>query len=246
MKRNHSRYDTFKRAMDLMIALLGVLLTAPVQLGIALLLLIKEGRPVLFRQTRPGLHGKSFDLLKFRTMRPYNEDKNWVTDRQRLTATGNFLRSSSLDELPSLINVIKGDMSIVGPRPLLLKYINLYTAEQARRHEVRPGITGLAQVRGRNAISWEDKLALDIQYVERRSFLLDVKIILQTVRVVIGRRGVSAPGEATMPEFRGTPANDEADYINSARTGHGRPNMMQRDGFTKQIGNRLSSKHEQE
>lgn len=219
MKRHISRYDTFKPATDLAIALLGVLLTAPVQLGIALLLLMKEGRPVLFRQTRPGRHGESFELLKFRTMRPYSEEKGWVTDQQRLTSTGQLLRSSSLDELPSLINVIKGDMSIVGPRPLLLKYMNLYTAEQARRHEVRPGITGLAQVRGRNAISWEKKLALDIQYVERRSFLLDVKIILETFGVVMGRRGVSAAGEATMPEFRGTSASDQADQTNISKDG---------------------------
>lgn len=217
MNRHYSKYDTFKRATDLAIALAGFVLTAPVQLGIALLLLMKEGRPVLFRQTRPGLNGESFELLKFRTMRPYSEEKGWVNDQQRLTTAGRLLRSSSLDELPSLLNVIKGDMSIVGPRPLLLKYMNLYTAEQARRHDVRPGITGLAQVRGRNAISWEKKLALDIQYVEKKSFLLDVKIMLETVGVVMGRRGVSAAGEATMPEFRGTSARDQAGQANTRK-----------------------------
>lgn len=206
MRSGRNGYEALKRTLDLLIAVVGLFLTAPIQLSIAIFLLIKQGRPLLFRQARPGLHGEVFNLLKFRTMRPYNEKNGWVTDRQRLTTVGQFLRSSSLDELPSLINVIKGDMSIVGPRPLLVKYLGLYTSEQARRHEVRPGITGLAQVRGRNSISWETKFALDIEYVERKSLWLDIKIILETIAVVLHRRGVSASGEATMAEFRGTPA----------------------------------------
>lgn len=201
-------FETVKRVLDLLLALVGLLVTSPIQLAIAILLVVKQGRPVLFRQPRPGLGGQTFYLLKFRTMRPYSEKKGWVTDEQRLTGLGQFLRSSSLDELPSLVNVLKGDMSIVGPRPLLLKYLDLYTAEQARRHEVRPGITGLAQVRGRNSLSWEEKFALDIEYVERKSLLLDIRIILRTVAVVLHRRGVSASGEATMPEFRGTAVYD--------------------------------------
>lgn len=210
-----NRFETVKRAFDLLIAVVGLLITFPIQLAIAILLFVKQGRPVLFRQLRPGLGGQTFYLLKFRTMRPYSEKKGWVTDEQRLTGLGRFLRSSSLDELPSLVNVIKGDMSIVGPRPLLLKYLDLYTPEQARRHEVRPGITGLAQVRGRNSLNWDEKFALDIEYVERKSLLLDIRIILKTVAVVLHRRGVSASGEATMPEFRGTAVYD--------RTCPGRP-----------------------
>lgn len=206
MRHHRNRYDALKRTSDLLLAIVGLVLTSPLQLGIAVFLFLKQGRPILFRQARPGLRGEAFDLLKFRTMRPYNEKNGWVTDQQRLTAVGQFLRSSSLDELPSLINVIKGDMSIVGPRPLLVKYLELYSPEQARRHEVRPGITGLAQVRGRNAISWEKKFALDVEYVERKSLLLDIQIILETVAVVLHRRGVSAAGEATMSEFRGTRA----------------------------------------
>lgn len=210
MTVRHNRYDAVKRTCDLLVAFVGLALTSPVQVGIAILVLAKHGRPVLFRQGRPGLRGDTFELLKFRTMRPYDEKRGWVTDQQRLTPTGRFLRASSLDELPSLINVIRGDMSIVGPRPLLVKYLDLYTPEQARRHEVRPGITGLAQVRGRNAISWETKFRLDIEYVDRKSFALDIRIVLETVAVVLRRRGVSAAGEATMPEYRGADACVEA------------------------------------
>jgi lipopolysaccharide/colanic/teichoic acid biosynthesis glycosyltransferase len=210
MRLGRNLYDVLKRTSDLFIAAVALLLTSPIQLGIAIFLLVKQGRPILFRQARPGLRGQTFDLLKFRTMRPYNEKNGWLTDEQRLTAVGQFLRSFSLDELPSLINVLKGDMSIVGPRPLLVKYLELYTPEQARRHEVRPGITGLAQVRGRNSISWEKKFALDVEYVERKSLLLDIQILLETVAVVLHRRGVSASGEATMSEFRGTRVSAKA------------------------------------
>lgn len=196
-------YSVTKRALDVACALLGIAATAPLQVAIAAIILAKDGRPVIFRQDRPGLDGETFGLLKFRTMRPYDEKRGWVTDQQRLTRFGRSLRASSLDELPSLINVLKGDMSLVGPRPLLVKYLGLYTPEQLRRHNVRPGMTGLAQVRGRNALSWEEKFSLDLEYVDRQSLLLDIRIILETFNIVLARTGVSAPGEATMPEFRG-------------------------------------------
>lgn len=204
MSHRHMGRTTAKRIFDITCALVGLVATAPVQLGIAVIVLIKHGRPVIFRQERPGRNGKTFSLLKFRTMRPIDEKRGWVTDQQRLTNAGRILRATSLDELPSLVNVLKGDMSLVGPRPLLVKYMDLYTPEQARRHEVRPGITGLAQVRGRNSITWEEKFAWDLEYVERQSMFLDFQIILETVNAVFKRTGVSAPGESTMPEFRGT------------------------------------------
>ena len=164
----------------------------------------KMGSPVLFHQTRPGMHGKPFQMIKFRTMRDaIDTDGRPLTDAERLTKLGQFLRSSSLDELPELCNVLKGDMSLVGPRPLLMEYLPLYSSEQARRHEVRPGVTGWAQVNGRNAISWDEKFALDVWYVDNRSLWLDLKIIWLTIRKVVKREGISAACEATMSKFNG-------------------------------------------
>jgi lipopolysaccharide/colanic/teichoic acid biosynthesis glycosyltransferase len=179
-------------------------------LGLPLLFLIwqvrrKLGSPVFFRQTRPGLHGRPFEMVKFRTMTDARgDDGNLLSDAERLTAFGRFLRASSLDELPELWNVLKGDMSLVGPRPLLMEYLPLYSPEQARRHEVRPGITGWAQVNGRNALSWDDKFKLDVWYVDHRSLWLDVKILWLTVKKVLVREGISAAGEATMSKFTGS------------------------------------------
>lgn len=193
-----------KRLLDCFGALTGLVLLAPVLVALVLLILCKMGSPVLFRQMRPGLHGKPFRMIKFRTMRDTLDDMGQLLpDAQRLTGLGRFLRASSLDELPELWNVLKGEMSLVGPRPLLMEYLALYSHEQARRHEVRPGITGWAQVNGRNAISWEEKLALDVWYVDNRSSWLDLKIIWLTIHKVIKRHGISAEGEATMRKFEG-------------------------------------------
>jgi len=177
---------------------------SPIILLVAIFIMVRMGTPILFRQTRPGLHGKPFQMIKFRTMANKTDPQgNPLPDAQRLTSLGRFLRSSSLDELPELWNVIKGDMSFVGPRPLLMEYLPLYSAEQARRHEVRPGITGWAQVNGRNAISWEEKFSLDVWYVDNHNLLLDLKIFWLTLRKVVVREGISAEGEATMTRFTG-------------------------------------------
>lgn len=195
-----------KRCIDIFVAGMGLLLLSPVLVVLAALIALRLGRPVLFTQTRPGLHGKPFRMLKFRSMTSAcDANGNLLPDEQRLTPFGQRLRSSSLDELPGLWAVLKGDMSLVGPRPLLMEYLPLYTPEQARRHEVRPGITGWAQVNGRNAISWEEKFALDVWYVDNQSFWLDIKILLLTVKKVFVREGISAAGEATMSKFTGTP-----------------------------------------
>ncbi|MBO4163433.1 sugar transferase [Micromonospora antibiotica] len=196
-------YDRWKRLFDVLGALVVLTVGAPLLALVALVVLVTHGRPVLFRHTRPGLHGELFDVVKFRTMLHPDPDRGLVTDAQRLTRVGRWLRASSLDELPEFWNVLRGEMSVVGPRPHLVRYLDLYNAEQARRHEVRPGITGLAQVRGRNALSWEAKFGYDVEYVDRRSFLLDLKILLTTVRVVLTREGISAPGAATWHEFTG-------------------------------------------
>jgi lipopolysaccharide/colanic/teichoic acid biosynthesis glycosyltransferase len=199
---------SIKRCFDLLVTVLALFLLALPLLVIFLLIYHKLGSPVLFRQIRPGLHGKPFKMIKFRTMT--NEcdfDGNLLPDSQRLTSLGRFLRATSLDELPELWNVLKGDMSLVGPRPLLMEYLDLYTKDQLRRHEVRPGITGWAQVNGRNGISWEDKFELDIWYVDNHSFWLDLKILLKTFVKVVGRDGISAPNNATMPKFEGKHAN---------------------------------------
>lgn len=198
------RGDVAKRGMDVAVSAVGLVLSAPVQLVTAGVVLVAHGRPVLFRQPRPGRDGVVFELVKFRTMR--HPDATHVTDADRLTSVGRFLRSTSLDELPTLWNVLKGDMSIVGPRPLLVEYLPRYSPEQARRHEVRPGVTGLAQVSGRNGVAWEDKLALDVEYVDTRSLTLDLAILARTVSSVLKREGISGGGEATMSVFMGSPA----------------------------------------
>lgn len=194
-----------KRIFDLLAALVVLLLLAVPLLALAWQIRRKLGSPVMFRQVRPGLNGKPFTMVKFRTMTDERgPDGALLPDAQRLTAFGRFLRASSLDELPELWNVLCGEMSLVGPRPLLMEYVALYTLEQARRHEVRPGITGWAQVNGRNAISWQDKFALDVWYVDNQSFWLDIKILSMTVRKVLVRDGISAAGEATMSKFTGS------------------------------------------
>lgn len=194
-----------KRLIDIVLSAAALLMLSPVLCVIAALIAMRLGRPVLFTQARPGLHGKPFRMLKFRSMTSTcDANGNLLPDEQRLTPFGQRLRSTSLDELPGLWAVLKGDMSLVGPRPLLMEYLPLYTPEQARRHEVRPGITGWAQVNGRNAISWEEKFALDVWYVENQSLWLDIKILFLTVKKVFVREGISAAGEATMSKFTGT------------------------------------------
>jgi sugar transferase EpsL len=195
----------FGRARDVLVASLALILLSPVLAVIALLVRSHLGRPVFFRQMRPGLHGKAFELIKFRTMRADSTRQvDVASDVHRLTGIGRFLRASSLDELPELWNVLRGDMSLVGPRPLLMQYLDRYTPEQARRHEVKPGVTGWAQVNGRNALSWEEKFALDVWYVDHRSFWLDLRILLLTVWRLIRPHGINAEGQATMPEFIGS------------------------------------------
>ncbi|WP_279289804.1 sugar transferase [Sulfitobacter pontiacus] len=190
--------------MDILGAMLGLLFLSPILLLLFWKIRQKMGTPVLFRQVRPGKHGKPFEMVKFRTMRDANDpDGKPLADSERLTNLGRFLRASSLDELPELWNVITGDMSLVGPRPLLMEYLPLYSANQARRHEVLPGITGWAQINGRNAISWDEKFELDVWYVENRTLWLDLKIIWLTIRKVLKRDGISAKGEATMSKFTG-------------------------------------------
>lgn len=194
-------YDPVKRVLDVVSAGVGLVVLSPVIAVVALLVAFKLGRPVMFSQQRPGKGGQLFTLRKFRSMRDIDEANGLVADEQRLTPFGKVLRSSSLDELPSLWNVVRGDMSVVGPRPLLVEYLPRYTPEQARRHDVRPGITGLAQASGRNALTWEDKFALDVRYVETRSFRLDARVLLATIRSVVAREGISEDGQATMSKF---------------------------------------------
>lgn len=194
-----------KRLLDITASLFGLFLLFPVFLVVCILVKLKLGSPIFFTQERPGLNSKVFKLIKFRTMLDSTDyEGNLLSDEARLTSFGRFLRATSLDELPGLLNVLKGDMSLVGPRPLLVKYLPLYSQEQARRHNVRPGITGWAQVNGRNAISWEDKFNYDIWYVENSSMILDLKILLLTVKKVFDREGISAGNHATMPEFKGS------------------------------------------
>ncbi|KRI40258.1 sugar transferase [Acinetobacter baumannii] len=195
-----------KRLLDIVIASSALVLLSPVYALVAYKVKKNLGSPVLFRQLRPGLHGKPFEMVKFRTMKDALDlDGSPLPDSERLSAFGKMLRATSLDEMPELWNVIKGDMSIVGPRPLLMEYLPLYNREQAKRHNVRPGITGHAQVNGRNAISWEKKFELDTWYVENQSLWLDFKIMLKTVKKVIAKDDISAEGEATMTKFTGTP-----------------------------------------
>lgn len=194
-----------KRCLDFLIALSALIALSPVILITAILIRFKLGSPILFTQDRPGLNGNVFKMMKFRSMLDAQDAKgNPLPDEQRMTAFGALLRSTSLDELPGLINVLKGDMSLVGPRPLRVEYLPLYNEEQAKRHNVRPGITGWAQVNGRNAISWEDKFILDVWYVNNKCFLLDLKILVLTVKKVLFRHGISNLQSVTMPKFTGT------------------------------------------
>jgi len=199
-----------KRLLDIIIASIALILLSPLYAFVAYKVKKNLGSPVLFRQERPGLNGKPFEMIKFRTMKDaVDAQGNPLPDSERLTPFGKMLRSTSLDEMPELWNVIKGDMSIVGPRPLLMEYLPLYNKEQAKRHDVRPGMTGYAQVNGRNAISWEQKFKLDTWYVENRSLWLDFKIMLQTVKKVIAKDDISAEGEATMTRFIGSKHKDK-------------------------------------
>jgi len=194
-----------KRGMDCLVSLGLLAVLSPLLLAIALMVWWKLGLPVLFVQERPGLYGRPFRMLKFRTMTDARDtSRTLLPDRERLTAFGRLLRAASLDELPELINVLKGDMSLVGPRPLLVEYLPLYSREQARRHEVRPGMTGWAQVNGRNALTWEEKFRLDVWYVDNRSFWLDLRILWMTLRAVLARKGITQEGHATMERFRGS------------------------------------------
>ncbi|EGL19518.1 MULTISPECIES: sugar transferase [Paenibacillus] len=197
-----------KRTFDFLVALIALTILLPVIFLVAVLIRIKLGSPVLFKQTRPGLRGKPFAIFKFRTMTSKcDEHGRLLPDEVRLTRFGMLLRKLSLDELPQLLNVLRGELSLVGPRPLLMDYMNRYTSEQARRHDVRPGITGWAQVNGRNDLSWEQKFELDVWYVDHQSFLLDMKILWMTVIKVIKTEGVSRTGHVTMPEFQGYTSN---------------------------------------
>jgi len=196
-----------KRVIDFVLALIGLIALAPIIVGVAWAIRKKLGSPVIFSQVRPGLNGKPFRMVKFRTMRDAFDAKGQpLPDYERMTSFGNLLRSSSLDELPELWNVLKGDMGLVGPRPLLMEYLPLYNAEQYRRHEVRPGISGWAQVNGRNALSWDEKFKLDVWYVDNRSVWLDFKVICLTLKKVLVRDGINAEGEATMSKFTGNPS----------------------------------------
>lgn len=201
-RKSLAGYARVKRALDVTSGILGLLVLSPVIITVSLLVWAKLGRPVIFAQDRPGRNEKLFRMYKFRTMLPV--DGGRTIDEDRLTPFGRRLRELSLDELPTLWNVVRGDMSFVGPRPLLVEYLDRYTPEQARRHEVPPGVTGLAQASGRNSLSWEQKLSLDVQYVEQRSLALDARIIGKTIASVVRREGIAAEGHATSPEFMGS------------------------------------------
>lgn len=193
-----------KRTIDVLLSAVGIVCLFPILIVVAALIATKLGRPIFFRQIRPGEKGVLFNMVKFRTMTDErDENGDLLSDSKRLTRFGRFLRSSSIDELPELWNVLKGDMSLVGPRPLLVEYLDLYTRDQARRHEVRPGVTGWAQVNGRNTVSWNEKFKYDVWYVDNRSIWLDIKILWLTVKKVLIREGINAAGDATMPRFTG-------------------------------------------
>jgi lipopolysaccharide/colanic/teichoic acid biosynthesis glycosyltransferase len=199
---------TRKRLFDLLLVVPGFLLLSPLLAVLALLVWRAHGRPIFFRQTRGGLGGRVFSIYKFRTMREaFDKNGRPLPDEKRMTALGAFLRSTSLDELPELLNVLRGEMSLVGPRPLMSRYLDRYTPEQMRRHEVLPGITGWAQINGRNALTWEERFRMDVWYVDHWSLGLDVKILAMTLQKVIRREGISEPGQATMTEFTGSPAD---------------------------------------
>jgi lipopolysaccharide/colanic/teichoic acid biosynthesis glycosyltransferase len=203
--QEHPALKGGKRAFDVIVSLLLLIALSPVMLLVALVIVLAIGRPLLFTQMRPGLGGRPFKLIKFRSMSDrFDVDGVPLPDEARLGRLGRLLRATSLDELPELVNVLRGDMSLVGPRPLLMEYLPLYSAEQSRRHKVRPGLTGLAQVSGRNALSWDDKFALDLRYVDQWSMALDIKIIARTIRMVATGHGVSHPDHATTPKFQGS------------------------------------------
>jgi lipopolysaccharide/colanic/teichoic acid biosynthesis glycosyltransferase len=202
-------YPVVKRVVDVAAAAVLLAATAPLLAAVAALVRVTMGRPVLYRQPRPGRHGVLFNMAKFRTMRAASGSVDPESDALRLTAVGRWLRAASLDELPTLYHVLRGQMSLVGPRPLLPEYLDRYTAEQARRHEVRPGVTGLAQVSGRNELSWKDKLRLDVRYVDELSLRLDVTILARTVVTVLRRDGINAAGHASMPAFQPAPKTEE-------------------------------------
>lgn len=203
------RAKVVKRLLDIIISLSALILLAPLYAVISYKVKKNLGSPILFKQTRPGLHAQPFDMIKFRTMKDATDTSgNLLPDSMRMTAFGKMLRSSSLDELPELWNVLKGDMSLVGPRPLLMEYVPLYNQEQARRHEMRPGITGWAQINGRNNISWNDKFKLDVWYIDNQSLLLDLKILLLTVKKVIIKEGINEKNEVTMSKFSGNKLDD--------------------------------------
>jgi sugar transferase EpsL len=205
MKHKQLYRQVGKRILDVVVALLALIISSPLLIGVAILVRLLLGYPILFRQKRPGLYGNPFYIIKFRTMtNACDRDGNLLPDKERLTAFGRFLRSTSLDELPELWNVLRGEMSLVGPRPLLMDYLERYTAQQARRHEVQPGITGWAQVNGRNALNWEERFELDMWYVDHLSLWLDIKIIGLTLYKVLRREGISEQGQATMTEFKGS------------------------------------------
>lgn len=205
MIRNRKNYDYLKRGIDIVGAGVGLVALSPIIGVTALIVKTKLGSPVVFKQERPGLNRENFTLYKFRSMLDVDESRGIITDEDRITAFGRRLRSTSLDELPSLVNVLKGDMSLVGPRPLLVQYLPLYTDQQARRHEVRPGITGLVQVNGRNDVEWENKFQLDVEYVDKRSLKLDIMIVWRTIAAVIDRRGVNKAGYELTDYFGGLP-----------------------------------------
>jgi lipopolysaccharide/colanic/teichoic acid biosynthesis glycosyltransferase len=207
------------RALDLAVAVPALVLASPVILGLALLIRLRMGSPTLFRQERAGLGGEGFELVKFRTMRPAPPgDDGPDSDRDRLTPLGRLLRSTSLDELPTLVNVVRGDIGLVGPRPLPVRYLPRYSLEHARRHEVRPGITGWAQANGRNALSWDEQLDMDVWYVDHKSLRLDMRILRDTVARVVRRDGISADGHATRPEFPGSGAGS-AEVVGAGGSG---------------------------
>jgi len=203
------RESVIKRLIDIIVSLLGLIFLSPFFAILFIAIRINMGTPVFFRQKRPGLNAQTFEMIKFRSMKDVTDSKgNLLPDSERLTKLGKFIRETSLDELPELWNVLKGDMSLVGPRPLLIEYLPLYSAEQARRHNVRPGVTGWAQVNGRNAITWDEKFKLDVWYVENQTLIFDMKILLLTLSKVIRRDGISAEGDATMPKFGGSECQD--------------------------------------
>jgi sugar transferase EpsL len=217
-------YDRLKRAIDVVLVLVGMVLLAPLFAVLAWRVRRELGSPVLFRQLRPGRDGELFELRKFRTMTDERgPDGQLLPDEERLTDFGRWLRSTSLDEIPEMVNVLRGEMSLVGPRPLLVAYLELYSPTQARRHEVRPGITGWSQINGRNNMTWDDKLALDVWYVDHRSFVLDVRILLRTLWVMVTRQGVSLDGHATTVPFQGSGTAAEGHGSASTEAGGARP-----------------------